>query len=120
MRRGRQAGLTLLQLLLALALIWGIFTLVQSRSPWLTGLFSREVSSARAYFNSVLTGIERTREVDHRTPLPQGCGSFTGLQFDSSSVASCDYQPSASRNFYIVTVISKTGEVFRYAGRGSP
>lgn len=51
-------------------------------------------------------------------PVAQSCATLTPYRPDSSKVASCHYQPSVGQGFYTVTVTSKTGETFRYSGRG--
>jgi hypothetical protein len=116
--------ITLLQLLVFIALVWGFFTFAPQRlRPSLhlptLGLSSSRGLDAQTYFARVLQGIENTRKTapGRELPVAQSCATLTPYKPDAT-VASCYYQPSVGQGFYIVTVTSKTGATFRYSGYG--
>ncbi len=113
-----RAALTLTQLLLAIALIWGVAVLVGPHMPRILNALLEQQSGAQRYFNEVLIGIEKSRDVNGRVPYKQPCEAFTLGRIDRTSVQSCSYDPSVSRDFYMLAVVSRSAEVFRYAGRG--
>lgn len=112
------SGLTLPQLLITIALVWGAVVLLGPHVPRAMDYFFGRESGAQHYFNEVLIGIERARDVEGNVPLKQPCDDLTRGRDDADDVQSCSYDPSASRNFYMVAVVGRSGEVFRYAGRG--
>lgn len=117
MRREGQAGISIFQLLLLVALIWGGFTLYRSPPDWLDLPLNRKVD-ARAYFSHVLDGIEKNRvRLAGNTPETQACSGLTFRQPEPGRVRSCQYV-AVTDDYYMLTVVGQSGEVFRYAGRG--
>lgn len=111
-------GLTLPQLLLTIALVWGAVVLFGPHVPRAVDYFFGRESEAQRYFNEVLVGIERARDAEGNVPLKQPCSDIVRGRSAAAEVQSCSYDPSASRDFYMVAVVGRSGEVFRYAGRG--